>query len=139
MGERHYDGLVQKDFEGWHTRKSSIHSSGVRPNFHAREVWFISMGVNIGFEQDGKGSDYLRPVLVVRKFDKETFWGVALTSRSKSGVHYFTFSHRGGGRLSTANLSQLKLIDSKRLRYQVGAISEDNFIELKKRLIDLLV
>ena len=49
---------------------------------------------------------------------------------------YFTFEH--DDRKSAANLSQLRLIDAKRLKYQIGSISENDFLELKKRIIGLI-
>jgi hypothetical protein len=39
---------------------------------------------------------------------------------------------------SMSNLSQLRLIDSKRLDYKIGSMKEDDFAEMKKRLIAFL-
>lgn len=39
---------------------------------------------------------------------------------------------------STAVLSQIRLIDAKRLRRQIGYISKEDFKELKKKLKALL-
>ncbi|NDB58407.1 hypothetical protein EB001_08170 [bacterium] len=74
---------------------------------------------------------------ILKKFNNETLWGITLTSKKKIGEYYFTFEH-DSGRESTANLSQLRLIDSKRLKYQIGTISENDFVELKKRIINLI-
>ena len=41
------------------------------------------MGVNIGFEQDGTGSNFDRPVLILKGFNKESFFGVALTGKKE--------------------------------------------------------
>lgn len=101
------------------------------------EVWFVSVGLNIGFEADGKGSNYWRPAVVLKKFNLETFWGVFLTSKAKTGKYYFSFSH-GQGRISIANLSQIRLIDSKRMRSLLGSMSERSFLEMRKRIIELL-
>ena len=128
---------MKKDFQTWHKQKGDLHENKVRLHFHERDVWFTSVGVNIGFEQDGKGEEFLRPVVIVKKFNNETLWGITLTSQKKTGKYYFTFGH-DVDRTSTANLSQLRLIDSKRLKYQIGSISEKDFEELKKRIIDLV-
>lgn len=128
---------MKKDFKRWHDQKNDIHENKSRPHFHERDVWFTTMGVNIGFEQDGKGKEFLRPIIILKKFNNETLWSITLTSKKKSGKYYFTFKH-GEKRESTANLSQLRLIDSKRLKYQTGSISEHDFFELKKRIIDFL-
>ena len=42
---------MKKDFKSWHGKKESLHHEKERPFFHEREVWFCSLGVNIGFEQ----------------------------------------------------------------------------------------
>lgn len=128
---------MKKDFQTWHEQKSGLHENKVRLYFHERDVWFTSVGVNIGFEQDGKGKEFMRPIVVFKKFNNETLWGIPLTSKKKTGKYYFTFEH-DKDRMSTANLSQLRLIDSKRLKYQIGSISESDFVKLKKRIIDLI-
>lgn len=128
---------MKKDFRKWHDQKCDIHNVGTRLYFHERDVWFTAMGANIGFEQDGKGEEFLRPIVILKKFNNETLWGITLTSKKKSGKYYFTFKH-DEERESTANLSQLRLIDSKRLKYQIGSMSEKDFVELKKRIINLV-
>ncbi len=128
---------MSKDFTGWHVQKSNIHENKIRLHFHERDVWFTSVGANIGFEQDGKGEEFLRPIVILKKFNNETLWGITLTSKTKTGEYYFSFKH-DIDRVSTANLSQLRLIDSKRLKYQIGSMCEDDFAELKKRVVDLV-
>lgn len=127
---------MTKDFFEWSRKKSDLHQLAIDTFFHEREVWFASLGANIGFEQDGKGKDFLRPVVVVKKFNAHTFWGMPLTSKLKLGKFYFALDH--GGRKSIANLSQLRLMDAKRLKYRAGSVPESEFIELKKRIIQLL-
>ena len=40
--------------------------------------------------------------------------------------------------ISTVVLSQIRLIDAKRLQYKMGDLGEKDFLELKKRLIEFL-
>lgn len=126
-----------KDFQFWHFQKSDIHENKVRVNFHEREVWFAAVGANIGHEEDGKGEKFLRPVIILKKFNNETLWGVFTTKQNRVGKYYFKFEYRKDDS-TTANLSQLRLVDSKRLVYQIGSISEIDFSELKKRIIALI-
>lgn len=123
----------KKDYLSWHKIKFDINSQKERPHFHAREIWFCSLGFNIGFEQDGSGSDYLRPVIILKKFNKEVCLIVPLTKNKKNGIHYFSFSYIDEIE-STAILSQIRLIDSKRLKYLSGYISENSFKMLKEKL-----
>lgn len=131
----------KKDFQKWHSEKSSIHHDKMRPFFHVREVWFCSLGANVGFEQDGSGDKYLRPVLILRKFNNEVLWVLPLTKHKKRGKYYFCvtiFSKMLPRTISTIILSQIRLVDAKRLQYKFGDISEDDFSEIKKRLRALL-
>jgi len=48
------DIMYNKDFDSWFRKKSEIENQSERPNYHEREVWWCSLGMNIGFEQDGK-------------------------------------------------------------------------------------
>lgn len=77
-----------------------------------------------------------------RKFNNEIFWGVPLTRTEKNLPFYFTFRLRSETEIqeipSTAVLSQIRLIDAKRLRRMIGHISEKDFILLKKKLKALL-
>lgn len=129
---------MKKDFQKWHREKSYIHHEKVRPFFHLREVWFCSLGANVGYEQDGGGNKYLRPVLIIRKFNNEVLWVLPFTRHSKSGKYYFKIRIIGSKFLSTLILSQIRLIDAKRLRYKIGYVSKQDFKETKKRLRALL-
>ena len=71
---------MQKDFDTWNLQKKQINNKHRRITFHEREIWWCSLGLNIGFEQDGKNYLYERPVLVIRKFNKHTLWILPLTS-----------------------------------------------------------
>ena len=59
---------MDKDFQKWHLKKSELQEHGLRSYFHEREVWWCSLGMNVGFEQDGKGLQYMRPVLILKGF-----------------------------------------------------------------------
>ena len=125
---------MEKDFQKWHSEKASIHHDKKRPFFHVREVWFCSLGANVGFEQDGSGDRYLRPVLVLRKFNNEVLWVLPFTKHDKKGKYYFSVTISEGMAPSAVILSQIRLIDAKRLQYKLGDVSEKDFLEIKKRL-----
>ncbi len=129
--------MIKKDFGVWHNQKSDLQENKTRAFFHEREVWFTSIGANIGFEQDGKHEKFLRPVIIVKKFNNEVCWAVPTTKKDKKGLYYFSFEYKEG-EFTTAILSQLRLIDSKRLDYKIGSMKECDFIEMKKRLITFL-
>lgn len=129
--------MNDKDYSGWHTIKTVVNNDKARPRFHEREIWFATLGANVGFEQDGRGEKYLRPVVVIRKFNNEVCLAVPLTKNQKKGIHYYTFSYEDGI-ISTAILSQVRLIDSKRLNYKSGYIPLEDFRKLKEKLKQLI-
>jgi len=120
----------------WHNLKCSLSESKNRPFFQEREIWFAFVGKNIGFEQDGKGEKFLRPVVVLKKFNNETFLAVSLTHSSKTGKFYYPFWVEG--QVSTAILSQIKLMDAKRLSYRFGIVDEPTFTTLKTKIRQFL-
>ena len=127
---------MEKDFSKWFEEKMLVHNEKARPFFRDGEVWFTALGENVGFEQDGRGESYLRPVAIIRKFNNEIFWAVPMTKNKKSGKFYFSFNLDGG--TSTAILSQIRLVDAKRLFYRLGVIRSEDLAEMKKRLKALL-
>lgn len=129
--------MNDKDYIDWGIVKTSVHNEKERPFFHEREIWFCVLGENIGFEQDGRGETYLRPVVIIRKFNNQVCLVIPLTKNQKKGIHYFSFSYKER-LVSTAILSQVRLVDAKRLDYKSGFISEHDFEILKQKLRQLI-
>lgn len=128
---------MKKDYHIWTPEKEKINNAeNPRPGFHEREIWYCHLGENIGFEQDGKGDLFLRPVIILRKFNNEIFWAVPLTSAIKKSKYYFVVHFNTTS--SSAILSQIRLIDAKRLSYKIGDVGKEEFSELKKKLKDLI-
>lgn len=127
-----------KDFWSWHTKKSEIHNdSERRVYFNEREIWWCSLGLNVGYEQDGKDEEFTRPVIILKQFNKEVFWALPLTTQPKVGKYYFPVD-LADGRERRITLSQLRLIDAKRLKKKFAVLPENQFLALKKAVIALL-
>jgi len=122
-----------KNFKEWHLLKNIINKKDKSlPFFHEREIWFCSIGVNIGYEQDGKNKHFERPILIIKKFNQRMFWGAPLTSKVKKGKYYFPIRHRN--KEYSIILSQIRLFDSKRLLRKIHSISSDSFCQIKNIL-----
>lgn len=124
---------MHKDFDSWNKKKKNIHAKAALAFCHSREVWWCSLGVNVGFEQDGTGEHFDRPVVVIRGFNEYLFFGVALTGRKRAGKYYFPVG-RIEDRDASAILSQVRLIDTKRLVRKITMLDEDTFTKLKEKL-----
>ena len=121
------------DFDNWNNLKKKIDDYS-RVYFSKGEIWFISIGKNVGDEEDGKNEKWERPVLIIRKFNNNIFIGIPLTSQEKNGKYYFKLKSF----ISTAILSQVRLFDAKRLVRKIGKINSVELIEIKKRVRDII-
>lgn len=128
---------MKKNYTEWHSKKTDIEASNdVRIFFHEREVWWCSIGSNVGFEQDGKGEKFARPVLVFKKFNKEVFWALPISTRIKKSKFYSKVNLNDSVD-HVAIISQLRLIDGKRLIDKIGVIDEANYADIQKAVINL--
>jgi len=127
---------MEKDFKKWHVQKNRIENERPRVFFDEREIWFCYFGENVGYEQDGRGDEFLRPAIILKKFNNEVLWAVPLTRAEKKNKYYFSFLM--DGKMSNAILSQIRLIDAKRLKYKIGDISVSEFAVLKNKIRQLL-
>ncbi len=127
---------MQKDFDTWNAKKKSVHNRTQIFFFREREIWWCFFGVNVGFEHDGKGEQSVRPVLILKKFSPDVFVGVPLSTTKKKGRYYFKFSFLGDE--STALLSQLRLLDAKRLADKMGSIPEDVHEKIRQEVKAIL-
>ena len=127
-------------YDEWNEVKKSIAIDKVVRHFKEREIFYMKMGKNIGFEQNGKGENFVRPVIILKKFNHDMFYGVPLSSQSKEGIFYYSFEFKKGNSVSEniALLSQMRLFSATRLLNKIGMISKDDFRELKVKLKELI-
>lgn len=123
-----------KRFLEWIGIKEKIHEEKLPPTFEEREIWWANVGENIGHEENGRGDDFARPFVVIRKFNKELLFGVPCSSIIKENKYYFKIVVQAGNFKTAALLSQARTISSKRLLNVVDKMGEESFGELKKAL-----
>lgn len=129
---------MEKDFDKWNGIKKYLELLDIKLFPKEREVWMSAVGRNVGFEQNGAGENFGRPVLVVKKFNNQMFWVVPLSTKQKNFDFYFNFSGpKGDG--AAAILAQLRLMSVKRFERNLYTLSEDVFNEIRERLGDLLL
>lgn len=128
---------MKKDFDNWNKKKKTIDStdSAIIAPFHEREIWWCSIGLNVGDEQDGKNELFERPVLVIKKFNRGLAWVLPLSSKQKEGIYYFKINHEGKD--FTVILSQLRLISTKRFLRRIWRIPDEPFAEIVNRVKNL--
>jgi len=120
-----------KKFNEWNEVKKIIEDKRVVAKIRQREIYWANIGENIGFEQNGKGDNFMRPLLVFKKFSNNMFFGIPLSTQiKKEGSFFFEFSFKEN-KISTALIVQGKLFDVKRLDRKIGKISIEDFDKLK--------
>lgn len=128
---------MKKDFAKWLAIKESLDSSTQEPPyFNEGEVWWCCVGINIGSEINGKDSTYVRPVVILKKLSRDSFVGIPMTSKMKVGSWYIPIIF--GGKISNANLAQIKTFNYRRLRDKYGQLENFAYLSLKIGLKNLL-
>ena len=128
-----YPRHIAEKFINWVKIKINIHTNNdINFYFHEREIWWASLGANIGHEQDGKNDNFERPVLVLKKFNRFVLWVLPLTSKVKESKYYYKTEYNGD--LYCVILSQLRLISSKRLTRKIRTLSRYEFNEIKDKI-----
>jgi mRNA interferase MazF len=117
-----------KDYNKWNEVKKSLEKRKKDVKFNEREVWWCQIGANIGFEEDGKNEPFERPVLVLRKYNAQLFFGLPLTSIIKENkFHYVLTAKKVRG---SVILSQGRILSSKRLNRKMYKIDYDIYLEI---------
>lgn len=127
------------DFDVWNMQKREIDVTGLKAGSYMQEgdVWLAAIGKNIGYEQNGSGPYFVRPALIVKKFNNQLVWVVPLSTKQKNFHFYFNFTDPNG-MYASAILSQLKPISTKRMETRLYKMTTETFLEIKKRLREYL-
>ena len=122
-----------KDFDGWNIKKADLDSRTNSIYFHEREIWWTSIGHNVGSEEDGKSDQYSRPVLIFRKFNANFFYGIPLSTTEKRGQYYFPFTN-SMGTTSVALLSHMRDYSAKRLLTKYAVMNTGDYKKLQEAM-----
>ena len=126
-----------KDFDSWNDYKKKLQRNERLPTFREREIWWCSIGINIGHEIDGKNQYFNRPVLILNKFNKRLFWGLPLSTKIKESPHYYSINFKGNEQ--SVMLTHLRLYDSKRITHKMGKLTPQQFSLLQQEVSDIVL
>ncbi len=126
-----------KNFTQWNTQKQNIHESGIPKLYHTREIWWCAFGVNIGHEQDGGGLKKLRPALILKGIGPDTCLVVPLTTSDHEHKYRIKIGDVNGVK-ATAVVSQMRVVDTRRLIEKVGFLDKTTFEIIRKAARDML-
>ena len=135
-----------KNFDGWNelakkldNLKSPLYNKvNKNYNFKPREIWFCSVGANIGSEICGKNDFFERPVLIINKTHR-TFTCFALTSQKPKYENlYFDISYTDTNDQVVESyilLSSLITLDVNRLQRKLRKLSEEKVNQIFHKFV----
>lgn len=126
----------KKLLKRWFWLKWQICEAARKPDFKEGEIWWCIFGENIDVGLNGKQQFFLRPVLVFKKYNKHSFYGIPLTSRVKRiGSWYVHFVFRE--KEQVAVLNQSRSFSSSRLYERMGMMTRGDMLKVRKGLEEL--
>jgi mRNA interferase MazF len=124
---------MTKEFDRWNEKKKALNSVEFADYVHEREVWWCALGLNVGVEADGKNDDFDRPVLLLRKFNRDSVLIVPLSSRIKDNPYHVQFQHEG--QAAAAVISQIRLVSTKRLLRRMYRMDSGIFDTIQRAVL----
>ena len=126
----------EKNFDAWNTQKKIIHQRQPPPYIKDGDIWWCSIGLNVGHEEDGKNEWFERPVCLIRCFRGGLVWVVPFTSHPHSGPYVVRV--RFNQRDSWALITHVRLLSTRRLQRKVSHVSEETLVHIRTKLSCLI-
>lgn len=127
---------IIKKFLEWIKLKEKLHNNKhTPPLFKEGEIWWASLGENVGSEINGKSGLFSRPVLIFKKLSKSTFVGIPTSSQDRKGSWYVQITL--GNKKSVVILSQARLLDYKRLSSKIAELDVTEMNKVKEKFKNL--
>lgn len=129
---------MRKDFQNWCKKKEILNNilDDKIVYFRNKEIWWCALGINIGFEQDGKNENFERPVLVLKKINRYLALVIPLSTKLKNHPYYASYQY--GNDTYSALLLQVRVISSKRFLRRIGNLNTNVFDEIENLVVKFI-
>ncbi len=118
----------------WFTVKLGLHKINRHPKVNEGEVWWCNFGENVGVEINGKHKLFLRPVIILKKYNQHFFLGLPMTSQIQhTGSWYVHFKFQDKERVCV--LSQGRSLSVNRLYKRMGRLDEVDLMHIREKYI----
>jgi adenylate kinase family enzyme/mRNA-degrading endonuclease toxin of MazEF toxin-antitoxin module len=126
----------KKDFDNWNgvKQKTDI-KNHIPPRVKVGDVWWVSVGINIGHEIDGKSKVYSRPCIVLRKISRKMFLILPLTTSLNKGKYYLNMNLNNLEGVACFN--QIKTADYRRFVNLYTTLSSEELSRVSDRFNSL--
>ena len=123
-------------YNRWNEKKQKLNSHSREILFKEGEIWWCSLGVNVGEEVYGKGKDFSRPVVILKKLTDNFCVVLPVTTQPHNGSWYHHFLLNEEDRRIA--MHQIRSISANRLSERLYAIPSSDLGKLKKSVAFLL-
>lgn len=127
---------MRKNFAKWNCNKIQLEDCHRKILYKEGEIWWTHIGVNLGVESCGKGENFQRPVLILKKLGKYSCIVLPVTTQPQNGHSYIQYSQRE--HTVWIMLNQIKTISIKRIYRRQLTLLEKDFIHIKSGFINFL-
>ncbi len=128
---------IIEQLKSWCRQKIKLHTTTHSPPFFKQgELWWCSIGMNVGDEIYGKGNNFRRPMLILKKITKNVFLALPATSQEKYGTWYAEIKIHGIR--SWIILCQARTLDARRLWKRIGQLPEFEITRVRNLFIEFL-
>lgn len=121
-----------KDYQSWSFVKSKLDKKDKSIFIRSGEIRWVSLGVNVGNEIDGKGNDFARPCLILHVIGNRLCLVVPVTSKIKNRSGYMEIDRNG--KSETVCLDQIRVVSPKRVLSRIGKLSTDKTSKVKEEI-----
>ena len=125
---------ILKIFVDWTKIKIRVHISEREIYPKVREIWWASLGQNIGVEVNGKNENFERPVLIIKVFNNLGVLIAPISSKIKEGKYFIRFVHENEEE-NIINMSQIRSVSTKRLVRKVGELKIEDFEKIRESFL----
>ena len=88
--------MYVKRFLEWVGLKEKMHNKQHKaPLVSEGEIWWASVGENVGSEINGKSDLFSRPVIIYKKLAHSFYFVIPTTSQQKTGSWFINFKQHG--------------------------------------------
>lgn len=124
-----------KNFDEWNEIKKKVDLYNSK-KYHPKEIWWSFWGLNVGFEESGSYNYFKRPVLIPKTLSPNTCIVVPLTTsrdNNKNRIDIGLIENKN----AKAIISQLKVIDTRRLTTKICVLDDENFSKIREAVKNL--
>lgn len=125
-----------EEYDKWNEVKKDTQKKKRKLGMKSREIFWVKLGQNLGSEEYGKGKDFARPVIIVRRLTRDLFIGIPITTTIKNNdyFHSFTYMNKSRGMVeNSAMILQVKTFSIKRVLSKVGIVDKEDFDKILEK------